>query len=815
MQLNRTAGSTEPQLIVLVAGVIYTRIAKVGYGLKSLGWRVVLLYNSMSYTDNHSSCFDEMHHYQSVEEALALARQYNPLVYHVFSVWEYGVALNMIHEGLGPVVLDNYDALAGMLKPDFMNSRYPGLFEMEKYCIEAADALCCRNVELNYTRRVLGYAPKGPTLFFPEYCWGTVDLSQKADARDNQDLHIVYAGNMNVEKRCRDDHYLMQFRNGFFLDFGKDLASAGIHIHLYPGRNNCSDEDFDEVFSEYLEAQEKYPCFHMHNTLPEEKLIEEISAYDFGIEATWLETETIGSEHSLPIRNRYGMSSKLFGYLDAGLGLILSENFWMRRRLFEKYGIVRTAYLDFVKQQMLATRPEFFQGLRQRAIEAREQFLVTRHAPRLAEFYFSVAKARNAKISRISAAAQAVAPVQAQMPDQGAWATTAFDKILRAKEEMAASVLRSAAAAATPPAPVSAVASVPVNAVAEATRPAAVAPDASGPAGCPAAGSYEPSAADLATLQRFNEFRPQIFMIESTLSCNLRCPECAMGGRLITRKHQMIGLEQFKILADKIRPYATFLYPYIWGEPTLNPDLVPILRYASGFTPTNISTNGMTMTETLAEELITSGVTSIIVSIDGYSQDVYAKYRVGGDVNKAFNALVHLQRFNLKYGRPVQLAPQFIVFRHNQHEMAPFLEACRSIGLEPAFKAPYLRDDSQFEYSDYQEFIRSHSATEAEQRDAMRECADARNTFTVLVDGSAVACCYDHDKATVFGNLFEQDVEEIWNSPKYRQYRWDVLTGNAPGFCSQNCLTYYKGSPERHRAGSCTADVSAACAVQP
>ena len=301
-------------------------------------------------------------------------------------------------------------------------------------------------------------------------------------------------------------------------------------------------------------------------------------------------------------------------------------------------------------------------------------------------------------------------------------------------------------------------------------------------------------------VQKFNEFTPRIFMIESTLACNLRCPECAIGGKLISRKHEMMSFNRFKVLADKIRPYAQFLYPYIWGEPTLNPDIIPILRYASTFTKTNISTNGMTMTEILAEELITSGVSSIIVSIDGLSQDVYGRYRIGGDVQKAWTALELLQRCNLKHGTRVALTPQYIVFSHNQHEMEPFAEKCRDIGLEPAFKAPYLRETSRFEYSDHSEYIRTHYPTEDALKNAMRDCPDARFTFTILVDGSVVACCYDHDNATVFGNLFEQDVDEIWNSPRYRQFRWDMLSGNAPHYCTENCLAYYKGSPERHRS---------------
>ncbi len=434
MHLFSKTFSEDSQTVVLITGTIFVRMGKIGYALKSLGWRVVMLYSGTSYIRDHEKCFDEMHYYQWPEEALAIARQYNPLVYHVFSVWEYDVAMLMINSGIGPVVLDNYDHLAGMIKPEFLNSRYPGLCDKERFCIESADGLCCRDLQPAYARRAMQYKSKGKTIFFPEYCWGSkiADKEQDRHGSGSREISIVYAGGMNIEKRCRDDQYLMQFKNGFFLDFGRDLAAAGFHFHLYPGKNNYQEEDFENEFSEYLEAQASSPFFHIHRSIPEENLIEEMSAYDLGLEAGWLETETIGAEHGLPIRNRCGMSSKLFGYLDAGLGMILGDNFKTRRLLFERYGIVQTAYLDFVKQRLLSTPPEFYQRLRQRALLAREDFLVTKHAPRLARFYFSVANTKNGKNVQNKSSLQS-ASGSATSIGRG-WNQERFEKILKAKE---------------------------------------------------------------------------------------------------------------------------------------------------------------------------------------------------------------------------------------------------------------------------------------------------------------------------------------------------------------------------------------------
>jgi hypothetical protein len=103
--------------------------------------------------------------------------------------------------------------------------------------------------------------------------------------------------------------------------------------------------------------------------------------------------------------------------------------------------------------------------------------------------------------------------------------------------------------------------------------------------------------------EEFISLLPESFAIETILGCDLKCPECAIGGNFITRKKGWMQFKQFKITADKIRPFCKHLYLHIWGEPLLNKDIFQMIEYASTFTSTNISTNGKSMTEEKAERL--------------------------------------------------------------------------------------------------------------------------------------------------------------------------------------------------------------------
>ncbi len=304
----------------------------------------------------------------------------------------------------------------------------------------------------------------------------------------------------------------------------------------------------------------------------------------------------------------------------------------------------------------------------------------------------------------------------------------------------------------------------------------------------------------------FNSLIPKTFTVETSVACELKCPECALGSGLMTRKKGVMSFERFKIIADKIRPFAKYLLLHMYGEPMINKDIFKIIRYASEIAPTNISTNGMAMTEEMAENLITSGVRDLIVSIDGYTQETYALYRRGGDIKKAFAALEMLQRSNIRNGRKVNIVPQYVVFRHNQHEVLAFAEYCKSLELFPSFKAPHLRPPTPYENSEIPQFIRKQYPDRASQLKAMRDCSDPREVFTIHMDGSVIVCCYDYNGQTTFGNIFEQDVMEIWNSPNYKKFRWDIVSGNAPKFCIDKCLLYIV--PEPVKAQSAQNDLS-------
>ena len=70
----------------------------------------------------------------------------------------------------------------------------------------------------------------------------------------------------------------------------------------------------------------------------------------------------------------------------------------------------------------------------------------------------------------------------------------------------------------------------------------------------------------------------------------------------------------------KYREQGLFMVDFDGGEPTLNPELIPLIRDARrmGYTRLNVTTNGrMCAYENYAAKLVNSGLTTLLFSVHG------------------------------------------------------------------------------------------------------------------------------------------------------------------------------------------------------
>lgn len=283
---------------------------------------------------------------------------------------------------------------------------------------------------------------------------------------------------------------------------------------------------------------------------------------------------------------------------------------------------------------------------------------------------------------------------------------------------------------------------------------------------------------------------PITLMLEPTNFCNLKCPLCPTGQGLIKRKKESLTLVKAKIVLDQLGPEIVHLRLWNWGEPFLNKDFFKIVKYAKKFKLfVNTSTNAFFLTKEIAKEIVDSNLDELIISLDGASEETYNKYRKKGSFKKVINSIKEVNdQKKLQNKKYPKIKLQFIIMKHNQHEIKKIIQIAKEIGVDNLFFKSVgimdsnLKEDINKYLPTKKQFIRKSF------KKIENKCDYLWEEITINVDGSIVPCCRDSNNKYVFGNIFKQNFKQIWNNKKYQDFRKKVLENkkqiNICRFCS-------------------------------
>src|SRR5262249_19248598 len=97
----------------------------------------------------------------------------------------------------------------------------------------------------------------------------------------------------------------------------------------------------------------------------------------------------------------------------------------------------------------------------------------------------------------------------------------------------------------------------------------------------------------------------------------------------------------------------------------------------------NISSNFNWPQPVNINDFISSGLDYVTVSLDGVTQESYEQYRVRGDLAEGFDNLRRLVAAKKALNSKTPFVEwQFIVFKHNEHEMAAARKLAAEIGVD-------------------------------------------------------------------------------------------------------------------------------------
>ena len=287
---------------------------------------------------------------------------------------------------------------------------------------------------------------------------------------------------------------------------------------------------------------------------------------------------------------------------------------------------------------------------------------------------------------------------------------------------------------------------------------------------------------------------PTHLQIEPTSKCNLKCPLC----NVVTdsrRPQGEMNLDRFKWIMDEIGEYLILIQLWGWGEPFMNRDIFPMIKYAkSKGIKVITSTNGhfLEKWQNLAE-LLDSGLDYLIFALDGLDSKTYETYRAGGDFDRAVQGLRALvnKKEQEKVSRP-HINLRMLVSRDNEGQIDRMKTFARETGVDYfslITMSPINSDRADWKkrLPHNPEYCRATFDADGEMIEKKNRCKRLWNHPFVYHNGDVYSCEYYTSREPPLGNVFEGGrarFGEIWFGESYDQLRKDFAGGKKSVKCA-------------------------------
>ncbi|MEW5724983.1 MAG: tetratricopeptide repeat protein, partial [Thermodesulfobacteriota bacterium] len=223
------------------------------------------------------------------------------------------------------------------------------------------------------------------------------------------------------------------------------------------------------------------------------------------------------------------------------------------------------------------------------------------------------------------------------------------------------------------------------------------------------------------------------------------------------------------------------------GEFFLHPQAYEILETVGSEAEVLVETNGNVDLD--AARILESGLAEIHFSIDGLDQEMYARYRRGGRLEKATTNLENLARLRRAKGADQpKIVLRFLLLRHNEMYEEEAEKWALALGadeflpeaphFEPGFSRarykelmPLTPKNQRLEWVDFE----NDEIGRTPDHDS-RHCLLPLKTLVVDVNGDLAPCPgADPEACPGLGNLLRQELEEIWQDRPARDFRFRVF----------------------------------------
>lgn len=304
---------------------------------------------------------------------------------------------------------------------------------------------------------------------------------------------------------------------------------------------------------------------------------------------------------------------------------------------------------------------------------------------------------------------------------------------------------------------------------------------------------------------------PRFVEIETTTICNKRCIICEYT---YWPKHEQVkrhmDFDEFRQLTDQI-PVLRWANLTGEGSAFLNGDYFRMLKHLSQDRNTSVwlvdHLADITFDQLRAD--VIPYIDGIYVSMDGATKKTYESIKVGCNFDNVIDNLRSIIDYKRKNETPFpHISFRYIMLKDNIHEMPLFLDLLNSIaepyewggsssnveftGLLyfPEIEHHYVSEVPEDIINELIrrkggiDFLFSHP--EEERNPPAHKCTAWMEPY-IMMRGYVLPCCSvlmsnrrPFLREYSFGNMFERQFEDIWNSKEFKAFRTLIVDPNAP-----------------------------------
>lgn len=242
--------------------------------------------------------------------------------------------------------------------------------------------------------------------------------------------------------------------------------------------------------------------------------------------------------------------------------------------------------------------------------------------------------------------------------------------------------------------------------------------------------------------------------LEISNICNLKCAFCPGTAR----KKRAMSEDDMELLLPKLRPYTDYLYFHLMGEPLCHPWLGSFLEMAHEWGFKVILTTNGTLLSRMQQVLLTApGLHKVNISLHAFEAN---------DLSVPFETYL---KDCFEFGKAAE-GKILISYRLWNHGGQDERNAEILKTLESYFPQPWVTERNGIRIG-HRVFLEHGDKFDWPDLNAPDcgsgvFCHGLRDQIGVLCDGTVVPCCLDHEGDIPLGNLFEQSLDEILESPR-------------------------------------------------